>query len=80
MKDKHSLSSFYLNGSDGKQHYYTHLESIAVKPGQAVKQGDLVAVVGAYNGKNAHLHLAVNSGNVCELLTKCKPSDSRSCS
>lgn len=79
LKDKNSLNSFYLNGSDGQQYYYTHLESVAVKGGQAVKQGDLVGAVGAYAGKNAHLHLAVDKGNVCDVLTKCKPSDSRSC-
>jgi murein DD-endopeptidase MepM/ murein hydrolase activator NlpD len=49
------------------------------KPGQSVKKGDLVAYVGAYNGKNAHLHLALKDGNPCEVLTKCTPADSRSC-
>ena len=79
LKDKNSLNSFYLNGSDGRQYYYTHLESVAVKAGQTVKQGDLVGEVGAYAGKNAHLHLAVDKGSACEVLTKCKPSDTRSC-
>jgi hypothetical protein len=26
MKDRFSLNSFYLNGADGKQYYYTHLQ------------------------------------------------------
>lgn len=79
MKDKHSLNSFYLLGSDKKVYYYTHLERIAAPPGKAVKQGEVVAYVGAYNKQNAHLHLAVNSGNACEVLTKCTPADSRPC-
>jgi hypothetical protein len=79
LKDKFSLNSFYLNGADGKQYYYTHLQSIAVKAGQKVKRGELVAYVGAYNGKNAHLHFSVDSGNVCSVLTACVPADSRRC-
>jgi hypothetical protein len=78
MKDKFSLNSFYLDGADGKQWYYTHLQSIAAKPGQAVKRGDLVGYVGAYNGKNAHLHLSVDSGPICSVLA-CAPADSRKC-
>lgn len=80
LKDKHSLNSFYLNGADGKQYYYTHLQSVAVKGGQSVKQGDVVGAVGAYNGQNAHLHLALSSGNPCEVLTKCQPADARASS
>jgi hypothetical protein len=79
MRDRHSLNSFYLDAADGKQYYYTHLATITVKAGQAVRQGDQVATVGAYNGQNAHLHLAVESGNVCEVLTKCSPTNSGRC-
>jgi murein DD-endopeptidase MepM/ murein hydrolase activator NlpD len=55
------------------------LQSIVAKPGQPVKKGDLVAYVGAYNGRNAHLHLALKEGNPCDVLTKCSPADSRAC-
>lgn len=79
MKDKFSLNSFYLLGSDDKTYYYTHLQSIAAKPGSAVKQGQVVGAIGAYNGQNAHLHLAVSSGNVCDMLKACKPTDIRVC-
>uniref|UniRef100_A0A383VL12 M23ase beta-sheet core domain-containing protein n=1 Tax=Tetradesmus obliquus TaxID=3088 RepID=A0A383VL12_TETOB len=79
LKDRFSLNSFYLNGSDGKQYYYTHLQNIVARPGQAVAKGELVGYVGAYNGRNAHLHLAVRGGNPCDVLLKCVPADSRSC-
>lgn len=55
------------------------VQSIAVKPGEVVKKGQLVAYVGAYNGKNAHLHLGVSSGNPCDLLKTCTPADTRAC-
>lgn len=79
MKDKFSLNSFYLLGSDKRTYYYTHLEKIAVQPGQSVKAGDIVGNVGAYNGKNAHLHLAMSDGFACEVLVKCTPADTRTC-
>eukprot|EP00879_Flechtneria_rotunda_P009736 GHRR01010185.1.p1 GENE.GHRR01010185.1~~GHRR01010185.1.p1 ORF type:complete len:178 (+),score=43.01 GHRR01010185.1:150-683(+) len=79
MKDKFSLSSFYLDGRDGKRYYYTHLQSIAVKAGQQVKQGQVVGAIGAYNGKNAHLHLATKQGSPCDVLEACRPVDTRDC-
>lgn len=79
MKDKFSLNSFYLLGSDKRTYYYTHLERIAVQPGQSVKAGDIVGYVGAYNGKNAHLHLALSDGFACDVLVKCTPADTRTC-
>lgn len=80
MRDRHSLNSFYLLGSDGRTYYYTHLATITVRPGQTISRGQQVATVGAYNGKNAHLHLAVSRpGTACELLTRCTPTDARGC-
>jgi murein DD-endopeptidase MepM/ murein hydrolase activator NlpD len=79
MRDPFSLNSFYLDGVDGQQYYYTHLERVLVKAGQRVTQGQRVATVGAYRGRNAHLHLAIKTGPVCRILTKCKPVDTRVC-
>jgi murein DD-endopeptidase MepM/ murein hydrolase activator NlpD len=79
MRDPHSLNSFYLDGVDGQQYYYTHLERVLVKPGQSVTQGQRVATVGAYRGRNPHLHLAIKTGAVCSILTKCSPVDNRAC-
>jgi murein DD-endopeptidase MepM/ murein hydrolase activator NlpD len=55
-----------LHGSDGSDYFYLHLhpQSIAVKPGQAVKQGDALGRVSKYlggdpNGTTLHLHFQV---------------------
>lgn len=41
-------------------YYYGHLDTITVKAGQAVKQGDVVGTEGnTGNSKGSHLHLAV---------------------
>lgn len=78
-RDMHSLESFTLLGSSGQQYYYTHVGQVLVKPGQKVKTGQQVATVGAYRGKNAHLHLAVKQGNPCAILKQCSPQDTRGC-
>ncbi|GBF94330.1 hypothetical protein Rsub_06952 [Raphidocelis subcapitata] len=78
-RDKNSLNTFTLLGPGGLQFYYTHAGSILVKPGQSVSRGQQVATVGAYAGKNAHLHLAVNQGSACDVLKTCSPSDARGC-
>jgi len=76
---RYSLNSFTLNGDDGQTYYYTHLATVDVKQGQKVKQGQRLGTVGAYNGKNPHLHFAVREGRVCDVLLKCTPADTRPC-
>jgi murein DD-endopeptidase MepM/ murein hydrolase activator NlpD len=55
-----------LHGGDGTDYFYLHLhpQSIAVKAGQAVKQGDVLGRVSKYfggdpNGTTIHLHFQV---------------------
>jgi len=79
-QDRFSLNTLTIRSDGGQQeYYYTHLGSISVKPGQRVDRGQQVATVGAYQGRNAHVHLAVKRGSACELLQKCAPADGRGC-
>jgi hypothetical protein len=66
-------------GDDGQEYYYTHALGIEVTAGQRVSRGQKVAAVGAYDGRNAHLHLAVKRGSACDVLKNCAPQDARSC-
>jgi murein DD-endopeptidase MepM/ murein hydrolase activator NlpD len=55
----------YLQGDNGDEYYYAHLQSFDVSSGQRVKAGQLVARVGATGNapKNApHLHFEVHPG------------------
>lgn len=54
--------SIYLNGSDGKSYFLTHIDRIAVKPGQKVKQGQAIAVVanGPSSWSSPHVHMGVH--------------------
>ena len=49
-----------VRGGDGRQYYYCHLASRAVKKGDAVKAGDVLGVMGSTGYSfGAHLHFEV---------------------
>jgi murein DD-endopeptidase MepM/ murein hydrolase activator NlpD len=57
--------SLYLQGADGNEYYYAHLDSYASRVGQRVKAGELIA----YNGQTGnarftapHVHFEVHPG------------------
>jgi murein DD-endopeptidase MepM/ murein hydrolase activator NlpD len=58
--DPHLLGlRVHLIGAD--EYYYAHLSKLVVKPGQAVKRGQLIGYSGSANGVQ-HLHLAARNG------------------
>ena len=53
--------------SDSIQTYYAHCNSIAVSPGQAVEQGDIIGYVGTTgNSTGPHLHLEIRINGVAQ--------------
>ncbi len=64
-QSKKSGASIRIRGSDGLWYYYTHLaaNSAVVQPGQVVRAGDLLGVMGSSRdaqGAAPHLHLDVS--------------------
>lgn len=56
--------SLYLQGTDGRIYYMTHLGSRDVKDGQTVKPGQVLGTVGDYArwGGADHVHMGVHDG------------------
>lgn len=53
-----------VRGSDGRQYYYCHLASRAVKKGDTVKAGDILGVMGSTGyAFGAHLHFEVREAD-----------------
>lgn len=54
--------SIYLQGTNGKKYYMTHLDKVGVKVGQRVKQGQQIAVVANAPAawSSPHVHMGVN--------------------
>lgn len=54
--------SLYIQGTDGKTYYLTHMGSRDVKAGQTVKQGQIIGTVGDYAkwGGADHIHMGVS--------------------
>jgi murein DD-endopeptidase MepM/ murein hydrolase activator NlpD len=54
--------SVYIQGSDGKTYYLTHMGSRNVKAGQRVKQGQVIGTVANYAkyGTPNHIHMGVS--------------------
>lgn len=47
---------------DGYRHLYCHLQSVAVKTGQVIKEGDIIGVMGrSGNATGVHLHYQINT-------------------
>ena len=67
------------SAAHGQQFYYKNMGKLLVKPGERVTGGQPVGTVGAYQGKNAHIHMAVKLGTPCDILEACSPPDNRGC-
>lgn len=54
--------SIYIQGTNGKSYYLTHLDRVAVKVGQRVTQGQPIAVVanGPPSWSSPHVHMGVS--------------------
>lgn len=53
--------------TDGKRVVYAHLRQFYVKPGEEVKQGDVIGITGSSGGSRVpHLHLEIRNSNTEE--------------
>lgn len=54
--------SIYIAGRNGSSYYLTHLDKVSVRAGQAVKQGQPIAVVanGPASWSSPHVHMGVS--------------------
>lgn len=53
--------------SDGKRVVYGHLRQFYVKPGEEIKQGDVIGITGSSGGSRVpHLHLEIRKSNTDE--------------
>ena len=53
--------------NDGRRVVYGHLRQFYVKPGQEVKQGDVIAITGSSGGSRVpHLHIEIRKSNTEE--------------
>lgn len=54
--------SIYIAGSNGRSYFLTHLDRVAVRQGQRVKQGQAIAVVaaGPASWSSPHVHMGVH--------------------
>jgi murein DD-endopeptidase MepM/ murein hydrolase activator NlpD len=61
------MKSISITGADGKNYFYNHLgDNVAVKPGQRVSAGQIIAAVGnavQRIGTGNHLHFSINEGH-----------------
>lgn len=55
--------SIYINGRNGQKYFLTHLDRVSVRAGQAVKQGQPIAVIadGPASWSSPHVHMGVSA-------------------